>query len=940
MQAVKYATDFAWNQNPSSDLTTAGAKTVSLTSCPAGVKGSESQYYVYIAGTGTAEAVKVTGGTCNGDGLTGTLQFTTVNTHPAGYTLGSASSGLQEALVAARFVPTNPTGVSQAGRVMVPPGEFRAYARVSIRASNITVDFSGSIIECYMNDTCIFVGDPANSNTFVDITLISPRGRPMFTGGQKPFIEDNGDKTRIFNLSTRTGASGAYFSTYVQVDDDQAFLLDGLDTTRGGGLRCDATVCNPAVYAPGPFNTYSAVGWLKHLQISLQCTGNGVDWQSGNTLRIEDSVIQGYAQFGVRTGTKRGGYGGSELENVYEEVGNCTNPVGPIGQAGVISQGSTIKVVGGEAPNGVIPQFANTGTTDYRYYVVARHTTYGASNPIYAGKALTNGVGNITITTPDIAGATSFDLLRVAGPSGSAREAGPYGAGNFAVATNVSRTSACVNGVCTFTDTQAALQSYTVAVPGYFPLLDYWPGNLILGSSSDSNNVLSAATGVVDTVAAGTVALQGTLAPSVSGTNCAALGMWTPMWTTCLGNSYPPGTLYDQSATIMAVKPNADGGTKTNLKGRLNFSTLGTGPGHIVTLSDANFQKTVATANSRPTNDANDAFLGYDQGDGNPANIGISLGAPKSLSSYIGNVGDGTNWLERLTSAGKTFKTNVTINGNLTVTGACTGCGSGASITLKTNGTNNGSQSILNLKSGTNVTLTDDGSGGITIASSGSGGVTSVFGRSGVITAQAGDYTESQITGLTADLAAKLGNTGPQTFTGDLTLTGKIIANSFQSTGTGPWSVEGSYGTMTPAATSKSKVGFDPNGKLSVSENAGAVTEVAKKTPQEFTYTFFDANNPLTMSLQVPSIYVNRATAIHMVEVYCEIDAGSATINLQNAGANVLSSDLACATAGATSSSFVSGKDALAVGAKISHVTSATGAGLHRMNVVVKYTVD
>ncbi len=940
MQAVKYATDFGWNQSLAADLSVAGAKTVTLASCPAGVKASEPQYYVYIAGTGTPEAVKVTGGTCNGDGLTGTLQFTTVNAHPAGYTLGSASGGLQEALVAARIVPTNPTGTPQAGKVIVPPGEFRAYARVSIRASNITVDFSGSIVECYMIDTCIFVGDPASSNTFVDITLINPRGRPMVVGGQKPFIEDNGGKTRIFNVSARNGVAGGTFSSYVQVDDDQAFLLDGLDTTLGGGLRCDATVCNPAVYAPGPFNTYSAVGWLKHLQISLQCTANGVDWQSGNTLRIEDSVIQGYSQYGVRTGTKRGGYGGSELDNVYEEVGNCPNPSGAIGQAGVIAQGSTIKVIGGESPNGVVPQFANTGTTDYRYYIVARHSTYGPSNPLYAGKALTNGSGNITITTADIAGATSFDVLRVAGPSGSAREAAPYGTGNFAVGTNVSRATACTNGVCTFTDTQAALQSYTVAVPTYFPLLDYWPGNLVLSSGGDSNNLLSAATAMVDTVGSSTVALQGTLAPAVSATNCAALGMWTPMWTTCLGNSYAPGILYDQSATIMAVKPNADGGTKTNLKGRLNFSTLGSGPGHIITLSDANFQKTVATANSRPTNDANDAFLGYDQGDGNPANIGISLGAPKSLSSYIGNIGDGTNWLERLTSAGKTFKTNVTINGNLTVTGTCTGCGGGGSITLKTNGTNNGSQSILNLKAGSNVTLSDDGSGGITIASSGSGGVTTIFGRSGVITAQAGDYTESQITGLTADLAAKLGNTGPQTFTGDLTLTGKIIASSFQSTGTGPWSVEGSYGTMTPAAASKSKIGFDPNGKLSVSENAGAVTEVAKKVPQQFTYTFFDPNNPLTMSLQVPSIYVNRATAIHMVEVYCEIDAGSATINLQNAGANVLSADLACSTTGATSSSFVSGKDALAVGQKINHVTTSTGTGLHRINVVVKYTVD
>jgi hypothetical protein len=412
------------------------------------------------------------------------------------------------------------------------------------------------------------------------------------------------------------------------------------------------------------------------------------------------------------------------------------------------------------------------------------------------------------------------------------------------------------------------------------------------------------------------------------------------MWTSCLGNSYPPGTLYDQSATILAVKPNTDGGTKTNLKGRMNFSTLGTGPGHIITLSDSNFAKTVATANSRPTNDANDAFIGYDQGDGNPANIGISIGAPKSVSNYVGNVGDGTNWLERLTSAGKTFKTNVTINGNLTVTGTCTGCGSGGSITLKTNGTNNGSQSILNLKAGSNVTLTDDGTGGVMIASSGSGGVSSVFGRTGAVTAQAGDYTEAQITGLTADLASKLGNAGPQTFTGDLTLTGKIIASSFQSTGTGPWSIEGSYGTMTPAAASKSKIGFDPNGRLSVSENAGAVTEVAKKVPQEFTYTFFDPNNPLTMSLQVPSIYVNRASAIHMLEVYCEIDTGSATINLQNAGSNVLSADLACSTTGATSASFAAGKDAIGVGQKINHVTVATGAGLHRMNVVVKYTVD
>jgi hypothetical protein len=156
MQAVKYATDFNWSQIAVADLSVAGAKTVNLPVCPPGTTGTEPWYYVYISGTGAAEPVLVTGGTCAGDGQAGTLQFTTANAHPAGYTIGSASGGLQEALIGARYAPTNPTGTPQSGKVIVPPGQFIAYARVSIRSSGMTVDFSGSIVECWMNDSCIF----------------------------------------------------------------------------------------------------------------------------------------------------------------------------------------------------------------------------------------------------------------------------------------------------------------------------------------------------------------------------------------------------------------------------------------------------------------------------------------------------------------------------------------------------------------------------------------------------------------------------------------------------------------------------------------------------------------------------------------------------------------------------------------------------------------
>lgn len=199
MQAVKYAIDFNWSFAATADLSSAGAKTVNVASCPAGVTGTEPQYYIYISGTGTAEAVLVTGGTCAGNGQAGTLQFSTINAHPTGYTLASASGGLQEALVAARFVPTNPTGSSQSGKVIVSPGELKAYARVTIRASNMTVDFSGSIVECWMNDTCIYVGDSVNSNLFGDITLVNPRGRPTVLNGQKPFIEKSEIRRSVYD---------------------------------------------------------------------------------------------------------------------------------------------------------------------------------------------------------------------------------------------------------------------------------------------------------------------------------------------------------------------------------------------------------------------------------------------------------------------------------------------------------------------------------------------------------------------------------------------------------------------------------------------------------------------------------------------------------------------------------------------------------------------
>jgi hypothetical protein len=676
--AIKYATDFNWTLAIKNDFSTPGPKTIRLEHCPRGVVGGEPEYWIYLSEPENAEAVKVTGGTCTGNEQAGTLSFTTKRGHVDSLTLGSASGGLQEASVAARWPNHVAPIYIEGGKVVAPPGEFKVYAPVSFLARNQTIDFSGSMFECWISDNaCLKIGAESNYNRTSNVTLINPRGRPTQLHGRQPMIAVYGQKTRILNLMAMGGVEigqGAHgtFGSYVSVVGDQAFLLDGLDSAAGWALECTPSYCGSVIVAPGPFGhpSNAAVGWIKHAQISMQCTGNGLDWQSGNTLRLSDSVLQGYSQFGLRGGTARGGYGTIMMENVYmEDAASCPNPKGNIGTAGIIIQGGKLAFRGGEGPSGHVPQFASTGTTRYDYFVVARHEKFGASNPLYAGFVLTNGNGNITVTTPDVVGAVAFDLLRV--PSREGHVEAPNGTGAFVVVNAMPRAAACSGGVCNFTDTQKMLSTYTVSSPSYFPKLEYWPGALVLASNGDSESVLTSATAILSDLneyfLGSETNTSGSTAPAILSEQC-LLAQGSPLWMSCFTSALPPSVQYNQSALVLSTKPNNDGGLNTNLKGRLNLGTSGSGPSHFITLVDSNFAKTVASGANRPTNDVNDTFIGYDQGIGMPSSIGLSFGAPQSISDYIGGVGDGKNWKERLTDKRKIFAVPVVIENGSTLT--------------------------------------------------------------------------------------------------------------------------------------------------------------------------------------------------------------------------------------------------------------------------------
>jgi hypothetical protein len=653
---------YLWQQSPENGLK-AGLNIVNLAPCPRGLNGTDAWHYLYISGTGTPEAVLITGGTCTSGASQGNVQFTTKFGHPSGYKLGSATQGVQEAVNDSVFKGSS----GQTGRsVLIDPREYLFHARLSIRASSVTVSASGATIACAMNDTCVMLGDPSNSNLFNAITIQGLRLRAGVSKGTWPAIEDNANGSAITNVAAVNALnSGDSFGYLVQVDNDQAAVIDRLNAGLGPWSRCDSTFCSTAIFGPGPPSVNAGVLWVQNSNLSFQCEANGIDNQDGNTLRVSNSVVQGYAQFGIRS-YEVYSTPSVQWDGVYEEVGNCTNPLGT-GSAGLIAENGSAQVNGGVGPAGYPPQYANTGPIQYNYFIVVQSSTMGTSPAYLAGNALTNGSGLIKVLWNQVgtAGVINYDVLRTSGAP-TATTAAPYGTGNFAIATGVT-TAACSNKVCSILDDAASSPApYSIPLHTvYAPALLNWPGSVILTTNRDMQNTggLEPTKYYSDSILqGGFVNSDGANQPSVFAQECDPMIQLSAIWTSCqngnaLSNDNPPivGTLIQDSAYA---------GAPGGLKGRYIFEEpplSSVAATHIITLADSNPAKTLATPMHRPPWDAADTYIGYDQ----PTNVAtnltqLSFGAPVSISNYIANPGDGTNWLERLTSSLKSFKVPLT----------------------------------------------------------------------------------------------------------------------------------------------------------------------------------------------------------------------------------------------------------------------------------------
>jgi len=731
-----------WLQTPSDDLGTPGRNTIHLSPCPMGINTSNNvnaPYAVYIAGTGTAEAVPVAGGNCAPGSGAGTITVTTAHAHAAGYTLGSASSGIQEAI--------NDNG-TQRGTIYLLPASvtspnYRVYATVFLNVGRALLSGYGALVQCFTRSACIvngnYLGTNGQNSTIAGIEFmpglnvdgvqiasvsqangtftITTATNHMFVPGdfvtlfysnaaatqegrfkvlsvpapnqftyslgrnatfassptygwaaiENTAIEDDADHLTIRDIKLAASAN-QYFHWGIVVSNDQSFRLEGMTNQGGGVIRCTSNFCGAMVYGRGDQGV-APVMTIEHLEASMQCSGNGVRYAAGNTLHVMNSVVQGFNQYGIYYA---GGYQALMVGGTYQESSpacyNHSYPGKMAAAAGIITN-NDLTYIGDDPIGGQFPTFTaqNSGSQQNNYYVSAHSSSLGNLGMFYAGSCMTSGTGTCTTYWPQInldgLGTVTYDLLKTVG----ATAIPPNGTGSYAITTGLS--SNCgPSGICSYVDAQTGTSSYTVGTVQWTAQMNFWPAAVVLGKGSRLyiNNCWQAAE-IVTTMYTPSVFCQ----HSVGGSG---RGKWTPYWAVyqqgdSAGNNNPSiGAILDQAGPAAGAAPSG----LTGLRGFLHMGALG--QTDMYTFAYSNPFLALATPGYRPPAAPKDTAIGFDSETVRASLAQLGFRAPVAISEYIGSVFDNTSYKERLTAAAKTFNVPVTINGNLTVNGTCTGC--------------------------------------------------------------------------------------------------------------------------------------------------------------------------------------------------------------------------------------------------------------------------
>jgi len=178
---ITYATTaLNWTQTISSSLTSGSQTTVTLTPCPVGIDTtSGAGYQVLVSGGGNSEAVSVitAAGGCTSGAASGTISFTPFYSYSSGYTVSSASSGIQETLNTGCGVNTITYKNSQCNVTIPANGPsgtvntYNVFGTLYLHSNQSVLSGYGTSLNCFGRGACLQVGDLRNSNDFTNNTV-------------------------------------------------------------------------------------------------------------------------------------------------------------------------------------------------------------------------------------------------------------------------------------------------------------------------------------------------------------------------------------------------------------------------------------------------------------------------------------------------------------------------------------------------------------------------------------------------------------------------------------------------------------------------------------------------------------------------------------------------------------------------------------------------
>jgi len=677
-EQVRYADQFAWSQSPSGTISI-GANTIAINavrgisqySFSPGVNNSGSFSFVVhklrIAGTGTPEVVTLTGSTCTGASSgTCTLTFTATNSHSAGYTIGTATAGFQEAIV--DTFPTSITNPVSGWTVKASPysknHNITIYGSINFdeilgSVGGLHLDCEGATLEDAVPGAGMIVagGNHTSANIWPSQTLIDhchfavAPGLGRAANGTQVYIWDRSQSLTV----AHNNWDGALQSpctdcvdTLVLVAGDQHFTFDK-NVINNPPMKCDLTWCGAMVI--GDHTNNAAIGAFYDNYMN---GADAIEWDSHNGMTLHGNVFQNWIRYPWRY--ESGLAGLNDLGGNYYE-GNCgfVNPdFGVTGYScNTGRQVAGTGTIGQYAPGqdqtiGVIPHsFSGTGASVYNYYIVGVDGSGHKTRALFVGTASTDGVTNFNVLFLKF-GATSYDVLRSGPNVNDGTDAAPWGTGNWAVATGIT----CSVNPCTYTETFAAPTSYVVLGEAqslsYCPSIPYWPVPLFLqGCGTPQIYIGPSINGFVSSALSNSYTgfYDAIFTSEVGGP-----GAITGMHILRLDPSQISASAGNKNPGAMILNPDAIVNNMSNRKGRLLFTGLASGGiftnNLMVQTYDSVPNKTLATSGNQPFLDPGDIGFGYDLDKGHQATMCGSVWC----DWYINTVPDsGTSRKMRLT---------------------------------------------------------------------------------------------------------------------------------------------------------------------------------------------------------------------------------------------------------------------------------------------------